>query len=113
MLALPTRPKPRHSYPPAGVLPSLPDAPSDRRDPAPVGDEERDRLGHPAYRVELDPLVEAVDVVGQRPIDHGRYAGIEAEEARIGGAREDPPFEGTAEGRGVAALEQRLSLGAA
>src|SRR5215472_6229510 len=54
-----------------------------------------------------------MDVLGERPIDHRRYAGIEAEEARIGRAGPGPALHLLAEDPAVAVLEQRLGLGPA
>jgi len=53
---------------------------------APLRDEQRRRLGDAPHRLQFDALVEAVDVVRLRSIDQRRDAGVEAEEAVVGGA---------------------------
>src|SRR5258708_3667754 len=79
---------------------------SDLLQPAPFGDEERYRLGAAAHGFELDALVEAVDRIGGRPVDESGNAGIEAGEARIGGARWGDLRQCFAEDLTVCAAEQ-------
>src|SRR5260221_4003061 len=92
---------------------------SDFLEAAPFGDEERHRLGAFAYRFELDALVEPMDRIGVRSVDEGGDAGIEAEEARVGGAgggdlderlAEDVPVGAAEQGDGVLAVLQYIAF---
>ena len=49
---------------------------------APISDEKRYRLSDVSQRGEIDPLVEAMDELGARPVDERRHIAVEAEEAR-------------------------------
>src|SRR5258708_35084964 len=79
---------------------------SDLLQPAPFGDEERDRLGAAPHGFEFDALVEAVDRSGVWPVAESGNAGLEAEETRSGGARGGGLRECFAEGLAVRAAEQ-------